>query len=125
MLPGIHGGAGLVGAVISGGGLSASASPPAVSKTQGSFGPGALTLTSNTTTVTPAGGVAPFTYAWAYLSGDTGVNPTAASSATSAFSGSIAVGEVKSTTFRCTVTDANGATATASVTCTLNHVDLN
>lgn len=61
-------------------------------------------------TATPSGGVAPFTYAWTRVSGFSS-NATAPSSATSSFSRFVNSGENASEEWRCTVTDALGATA--------------
>lgn len=105
--------------------LNAFASPPSVSGTQGSFGPGSLTITSNAVTAAPVGGVAPYAYSWAYSSGDTGITITSASSASTAFSKSLALGIEVAADFTCVVTDVNGATAIASVSVSLNHVNLN
>lgn len=87
--------------------LSATASPSGVS--------GANTLpavTTNASTATPSGGFGPFTYSWAFVSGDaiTVLSPTTASTA---FRGSaMSVGEIRNAIFRCTVTDtATGFTA--------------
>lgn len=106
--------------------LSASANPSTVTGTRGSFGPSALVVTSNNTTVTPAGGVGPFTYAWTHRSGDSGVNINAPTSATTAFYMSMPAGSSTFADFTCTVTDtASGATATAVVGVYLYHVDYN
>lgn len=97
--------------------FSASASPGTVYGS--TLGTG--TATTNDTTVTPTGGTAPYTYAWAVVTYD---NPsaaptaTAATAATSGFTQtSIGIGESYSATFRCTVTDDDGNTATADVNC--------
>jgi hypothetical protein len=65
-------------------------------------------------TATPTGGLGPYTYAWTRVSGSTGaaLSPTSATSQFRAFITS--VGEFTST-FLCTVTDANGNTATDNV----------
>lgn len=61
--------------------------------------------TTNTVTVTVTGGTGPFTYAWSYVSGDT-FTITAASAATTAFTGTItALGQDKTAIYKCTVTD--------------------
>jgi hypothetical protein len=94
--------------------LAASASPETVS----GFTSGSGTCTTNNVTVTPSGGVSPYTYAWAVVSHDSGVAPTAdaPSAATTAFSQtSIGANEYYSATFRCTVTDDLGDTTTVDV----------
>lgn len=63
------------------------------------------------TTVTPAGGLGPFTYSWANISGTGTV--TRPGLATTDFYRSPGTGTA---VFRCTVTDALGATATTDVT---------
>lgn len=97
--------------------LTATASPTLVSRTI--VGPG--TAVTPSTTVTPAGGESPYTYAWTRLSGvGTITSPT---SATTTFSHTLGIGDDVSGDFRCTVTDAFGTTATASVTATFTSLD--
>lgn len=94
--------------------LSAIASPDPVSGT--TFGTG--TATTNATTVTPSGGTAPYTYAWTRVSYEASVAPsiTSAAAASTTFTQTgIGTGESYGAVFRCTVTDANGLTATADV----------
>jgi hypothetical protein len=92
--------------------------------TEWSTGGSAITVTSTPVTATPAGGTAPFTYAWVRVSGSAAITATAGTSATSAFAGSVNVEEIIEAAFECTATDANGATAKASVNVTLHHVSL-
>lgn len=96
--------------------LSASASPSELSGLNSNF-PDPGPATTQSTTVTPSGGVAPFTYSWALISSADGTpaadNP---SFATTTFTQSLGVGQTNIATFRCTVTDSLGATATADVT---------
>ena len=68
------------------------------------------TIETNTVTVTPAGGTGPYTYAWAYVSGDavTVQSPTAATTKFSSLTSAESV-------YRCTVTDFLLATAVANV----------
>ena len=74
---------------------------------------GDSTATTNSITVTPTGGTAPYTYAWTKTSGDgTVVSPT---KATTRFSQFLYNNTAASGVFLCTVTDSLGATATASV----------
>ena len=94
--------------------MSASASPTTVFGT--TLGTG--TATTDSTTVTPSGGVAPYNYLWTRTSYDGPVPPGANSpnSATTTFTQtSIGIGTSYSATFRCTVTDDNGSTAHADV----------
>lgn len=67
------------------------------------------TVYTNNVTVTPSGGQAPYTYAWARVSGDGAVeNPAAA---TTNFSDTPGFGNTTEGYFICTVTDALGNVA--------------
>lgn len=90
--------------------MTLAASPTFVSG--GRAGPGSVT--TGTTTATPTGGQAPYTYSWARVGAGSGT-PTAPTAATTAFTRGMGLGETADETFRCTVTDALGATATADV----------
>ena len=93
------------------------ASPTSVSKT--SLSP---TVDTPNVTVTPTGGQAPFTYAWVRLSGDGSVlSPTFA---TTQFREVFGSPDTATGTFRCTVTDAYGSTATADVGATFTYVTI-
>ena len=71
-------------------------------------------VTTEQTTVTPSGGTAPYTYAWARLSGFGAADtPT---TAFTTFSETQPLDEFRTGVFRCTVTDSIGATATVDVT---------
>lgn len=93
--------------------LSASASPAASNVAIFAGWPSGL-VASDTIGVTPSGGVAPYTYSWALLSGFamTISNPT---NAASYFSATVPGGVTRSAVYRCTVTDAASATATVDV----------
>lgn len=86
-------------------------------------GVGGGPFTTTTPTVTAAGGTAPYTYAWAKVSGDTlTVNsPTAASTN---FTGSPGIGNILQAVYRCTVTDSAGSPATATVDVAVSITDL-
>lgn len=61
---------------------------------------------SNSVTITPSGGVSPYTYAWSFVSGDSGINidsPTAASTTWSALVSS--ANSDRSGTYKCRITD--------------------
>ncbi len=86
---------------------------------------GTGTATTNATTITPSGGVAPYTYAWTTLSYDGGVPPNinAPTSATTTFTQtSIGPGVFIFASFRCTVTDAVLATTTVDINATFYSV---
>lgn len=87
--------------------------------------------TTGAVTVTPVGGTPPYTYAWvrvgaAATSGPYQANaPTSASTSFSDSDLSVCANDTTATeTWRCTVTDDNGQTATVDVTVTLTWVDL-
>lgn len=81
--------------------------------------------TTATTTATVSGGVAPFTYAWAKVSGDA-ITATAPTSDTTAFTTSgLATSESRSAIYRLTVTDSTSGTpltATVDITTTITNV---
>ena len=108
--------------------FTASASDSTPSGSDNGFSPTG-TVVSNTTTITPVGGTAPYTYAWAQGPGgpaDSGpYNATAATSATTAFSKLVADADVDRTEdWTCTVTDADLFTTTVTVQVTLTWSDL-
>jgi len=99
-------------------GMSASASPSTLYEVSTN-----ANITSDNTTVTPSGGVAPYTYSWAKVSGDT-LTLSNASAATTNFSkNGIPEWEFVSALYRCTVTDSSSPalTATADVDVTLER----
>ena len=91
--------------------LSVSVSPDPVSRSvvEGTTGQ------TGEVTATPTGGRAPFTYAWARVSGDTSISATAPSSAVTRFSRFVPDTNTYSGVWRVTVTDADGTTATDTV----------
>lgn len=96
--------------------LSASASPSdATGTASGHF---AANVASNYVTVTPVGGLAPFTYSWAAGSGITAAYPT---SANTYFSKYLSPFQETIADATCTVTDSLGTTATATVSVDLVH----
>ncbi len=97
----------IASAGVSGGGFIAVASPAFVSKLD-SLGAGLKT--TDGTTVTPSGGVAPYTYAWTKKSGDT-IAPDSAAAATTTFTATVTDQQIKSAVYTCTVTDSTGGTA--------------
>lgn len=78
-------------------------------------------IVSAGTTVNVQGGVAPLSYSWTYVSGDTGIQPTG--STTNAYCGWSAIvnkNSSRSAVWRVTVTDSVD-TAAASVTVSLSY----
>lgn len=86
----------------------ATATPTAVS------GAGYAYVTTDSVAVSPTGGLAPYTYSWARVSGSYG-SANSPTSATTSFSGSIPTGTEQFSTFRCTVTDSLGTSVTVDV----------
>ena len=85
-------------------------------------------VTSNTTTITPSGGTAPYTYAWAQgpgLPASSGpYNAVAATSATTAFNDTVSALDASSTEdWTCTVTDDDLNETTVTVSVTLSWTD--
>jgi len=79
------------------------------------------TLVTNSVTVTASGGTAPYTYAWARVSGDV-VTITSSTAASTTFSGAPAINETLTGEYRCTVTDNVAATATITVGVTIANI---
>lgn len=79
------------------------------------------TVISTASAAVPSGGLAPYTYAWTMLTGTaTALSPT---TALCRFSESgLAAEEMRTSTARCTVTDASGQTATADITIIITRV---
>lgn len=97
--------------------ITASASPSSVSGTQSS--PGFIVVNTTSTTAMPVGGLPPYTYAWASLSGIG--SPNSPTMATTNFGEVIGPG-TESGSFRVTVTDSVGQTATATVSATFRNL---
>lgn len=97
--------------------LTVNASPSSVSGTVTSSGP--TTVGTGPTTATPSGGIAPYTYLWTAL-GPYGA-PNSPTNATTNFSATVDNGSYNGT-FRVTVTDSYGQTATDTVSATFNNL---
>lgn len=91
--------------------LVLSANPP--NHTYGSR-TGSGTCTSDPVTVTATGGIGAKTYAWTEVTATAAVADSP-SSATSTFSATLGMSEELGATFRCTVTDSIGTTATIDI----------
>ena len=83
------------------------------------FGTNPVT-TLTTTTLTPSGGLAPFTYSWVRQSGSG--SPTTPALASTNFTETVADYDTKTGVFRGTVTDALGSTAYVDVTATFTNL---
>lgn len=100
--------------------MTASSSPAVV----GGVVPASGTVTTNQVTVTPNGGQSPYTYSWVRTSG-TGGTANSPSSANTTFSRFVTSGDATTETFRCTVTDNLGTTATTDVSPTFSSSSIN
>lgn len=85
-----------------------------------SSGPVGPTGTPNTT---PSGGVGPYTYSWARISGSTVPGASSLTAQNPTWSAA-SVSGTQSAVWRVTITDSLGATATAEISVTLVWIDL-
>lgn len=76
----------------------------------------------STVTVTASGGTGPYTYGWYHVSGDSAVQPTAATSATTGFVANVGKNQIKRAIKRCVITDSLGATFGIDVSVTLEYI---
>lgn len=98
--------------------LSAGMSPGSVSSS--TIG---ASQTTGTATVTPTGGTAPYTYAWTWDSGGTGLTITSNTAAATTFGATgVAIDETRSGIAKCTVTDAAAATYAVTVSVTVTRI---
>lgn len=98
--------------------LTASASPSSASGAGGGFSP--EVVTTNTVTITPAGGQAPYSYFWTLLEGS-GVTIGSPATASTSFSTYLTVGNVATDTARCTVVDSLSSSVTVDVPVSLTN----
>lgn len=96
--------------VSTGASLQVSVSPSFISETATTN-----TGTTSATTVSVLGGVAPYTYSWAFLSGSSELAAVSPSAATTTFDYSVPSAGFYSATFRCTVTDTASIVETVDV----------
>lgn len=100
--------------------LSASVSPnPAAGSSHGNLSP--AIVTSVPATASPGGGLGPYTYSWAHITGDA-MTASSPSSATTTFYGTVPINTTNSALFRVTITDAAGQVGTADVTVNLTNL---
>ena len=84
-------------------------------------GVGTVTVTSDPVSSTVFNGEAPFSYQWAFVSGDNTITRTTPTAPSTTFSSSVAPNQTKNATFELTVTDAMNNTATAQVAVELSN----
>lgn len=102
-----------------GGSVTLSISPSPVTRTGRNE-----TINTANVTATPAGGLAPYTYAWTKQSGDS-ISAVSSSSAVTQFQATgMAVDETRQAVFRCTCTDSLGSSATADVSVSITRTEL-
>lgn len=98
--------------------LSASASPASLSGS----GTTASITTASSATATASGGAGPYTYSWTKVSGGAITLVSATSASTKFKATTMANGESRTATFKCTITDSLGQTATTgNVTVTITN----
>lgn len=98
--------------------LSASASPSSASGTGSSGG----TIVTNSVTVTPTGGLAPYSHSWAFLSGDSAIYPLSPTNIPLCVwaRGTPSGAATYNATWRDTIVDSSGQTFQISVPVTIN-----
>lgn len=105
---------GAIAALLAAGGLGAvSASVDLSSVTAHRGSPGVCNTVG--VTASGSGGTAPYSYSWVWVSGDSAISANSPSSATTSFAATVSTGDNFRASFRCTVMDAVGATATVNV----------
>jgi len=82
--------------------------------------PFANTVVTDAVTITPQGGTGTPSYAWAYVSGDSGITVSNATAATVTFSGVVSRNDTRTAVWRCTVTRGS-QTASTLVTVNLSY----
>lgn len=80
-------------------------------------------ITTPSTTVTASNGTPPYTYAWTWDSGGSGITIDSSSAATTTFSATgLTVGTTRTGQAKCTVTDNSSASKTTTVSVTISRV---
>lgn len=95
------------------GGLTIDIAPVTATGSGGSGGE--LLVSTAQVTANTTGGTAPYSYSWAFTSGDSGWSITAPSAAATRFTNNVTPVDSRSGIFTVTVTDARGRTGTAAV----------
>lgn len=80
-----------------------------------------VVVPSNSVTVTPIGGTAPYTHAWTLVSGHSAILPVAPTAATTYFEATIGKNQEKHAVYRDTITDALAATTTVDIVVDLSY----
>ena len=104
-----------------GGELKLTISPTEVFRTSASNTGGALNSLPATALVT--GGVAPLTYLWERIDGDSTIVAQTPTAASTTFGANLNPDDYRVALFRCTVRDAMGATVSQNVQVTLHLID--
>lgn len=90
--------------------------PPLSVSANNVFGAGFQNSQSGSSTAAPTGGLAPFTYAWTRVSGETLITSGANSAKANFASGILDPYQTRQAVYRVTVTDSLGQTASADIT---------
>lgn len=101
--------------------LSVICSPDSIAKSAGVPPPNPKTITTDATTANATGGTGPYTYAWSFLSGGTGITINSPTAASTTFSGTnVFDGTTLWATVLVTVTDSLAATAENTMVVQMN-----
>ena len=101
--------------------LSVGITPSEVDASAGSFN-ASMTVAGGPLTAVPIGGVAPFTYLWAWKVGGSGITISNPTTNSAGFSASVPRDQSKNGIVEVTVTDANGQLNYAQASVTLTHI---
>ena len=114
---------GAVAAFVAGGAAAFTATIPATLYGSGSGATSSGSVTTGSASVTVSGGIAPYTYAWSYISGNSSITITTPTGSSTTFSATVA-GIPKQANYQCTVTDSLGHTAVSgTINVTLEWID--